>query len=267
MVNLQSLQNEYLKGKIIQSRLINDTIYNHIQYTKLEDKILQTKILNRLQFVTQNALAYFSYPSITTKRFIHSLGTMHLSSYIFKNALLNANRDTKNSFLKDLKNVVKSIIKEEKLNINLDGLAYFDNKALYEFTIPTKNKKDRVIYTIILQTIRIVGLLHDVGHLPFSHQVEYALKKIYYSIKEKDTLLDEELEFDEKLTEKQLAHQVKDPLGRAYNRTAHIKLRREMMQKWADYLFDEMEKYEVEKGIREARQPGDEPPEFEYSFY
>ena len=120
---------------------------------------------------------------------------MHLSSYIFKNALLNAHKETKNSFLKDLKKAVKSIIKEEKLNINLDDLAYFDNKALYQFTIPTKNKKDRVIYTIILQTIRLVGLLHDVGHLPFSHQVEYALEKVYDSIKLKDTPLEKELEF------------------------------------------------------------------------
>ncbi|RXJ97545.1 hypothetical protein CRU98_13390, partial [Arcobacter sp. CECT 8986] len=110
--------------------------------------MLQTKILNRLQFITQNALAYFSYPSITTKRFIHSLGTMHLSSFIFKNSLLNANKETKNQFLKDLKKVIKAIVKEQKLNINLDDLSYFDNKALYEFTIPTKNKKDRAVYTI-----------------------------------------------------------------------------------------------------------------------
>lgn len=32
------------------------------------------------------------------------------------------------------------------------------------------------------------------------------------------------------------AHAVRDPNGRAYNRTAHLPERREMMQTWADYL-------------------------------
>lgn len=36
--------------------------------------------------------------------------------------------------------------------------------------------------------------------------------------------------------ELQLAHEVKDPNGRAYNRTAFLQQRAEMMQKWADYL-------------------------------
>jgi integrase len=36
--------------------------------------------------------------------------------------------------------------------------------------------------------------------------------------------------------EHQLAHAVRDPNGREYNRTAHLPARRKMMQQWADYL-------------------------------
>ncbi len=50
------------------------------------------------------------------------------------------------------------------------------------------------------------------------------------------TIMDEELGERVDLIEHQLAHQVKDVNGRAYNRTAHLVARREMMQRWADYL-------------------------------
>jgi integrase len=50
------------------------------------------------------------------------------------------------------------------------------------------------------------------------------------------TILDEVLGFPAHVIEHQLAHVVRDPLGRAYNRTAHLPERRKMMQQWADYL-------------------------------
>jgi len=50
------------------------------------------------------------------------------------------------------------------------------------------------------------------------------------------TILDEVLHERVELIEHQLAHAVKDSLGRAYNRTTHLPQRREMMQRWADYL-------------------------------
>ena len=49
------------------------------------------------------------------------------------------------------------------------------------------------------------------------------------------TMLDEVLGVRVELIEHQLAHAVRDPLGRAYNRTAHLAERLTMMQKWADY--------------------------------
>ena len=50
------------------------------------------------------------------------------------------------------------------------------------------------------------------------------------------TLLDEVLGERPDIIEHQLAHAVRDPNGRAYNRTAHLPERRQMMQRWADYL-------------------------------
>ncbi len=50
------------------------------------------------------------------------------------------------------------------------------------------------------------------------------------------TIGDEVLQFRPDFIEHQLAHAVRDPNGRAYNRTAHLAERRKMMQTWADYL-------------------------------
>lgn len=50
------------------------------------------------------------------------------------------------------------------------------------------------------------------------------------------TILDEVLGYRADFIEHQLAHAVRDPNGRAYNRTAHLPERKKMMQGWADYL-------------------------------
>lgn len=50
------------------------------------------------------------------------------------------------------------------------------------------------------------------------------------------TIMDEVMGERVDLIEHQLAHAVKDPNGRAYNRTSHLPARRVMMQNWANYL-------------------------------
>ncbi|CAD6880162.1 Integrase [Methylomonas albis] len=50
------------------------------------------------------------------------------------------------------------------------------------------------------------------------------------------TILDEVLGVRTDFIEHLLAHAVRDPNGRAYNRTAHLPERHKMMQQWADYL-------------------------------
>jgi integrase len=50
------------------------------------------------------------------------------------------------------------------------------------------------------------------------------------------TMLAERLGVPEPIIEAQLAHMVKDSLGRAYNRTQFAEQRKALMQQWADYL-------------------------------
>jgi integrase len=50
------------------------------------------------------------------------------------------------------------------------------------------------------------------------------------------TLLHEKLGYPPEIIEHQLAHRVPDALGKAYNRTRFLEMRRRMMQEWADYL-------------------------------
>ena len=50
------------------------------------------------------------------------------------------------------------------------------------------------------------------------------------------TVLDEVLQQRQEFAEHQLGHAVRDPNGRAYNRTSFLPERRQMMQLWADYL-------------------------------
>jgi integrase len=50
------------------------------------------------------------------------------------------------------------------------------------------------------------------------------------------TIIEEVLLVKPEIIEHQLAHVVRDALGRAYNRTTHLEARKKMMQLWSDYL-------------------------------
>ncbi|WOX05971.1 tyrosine-type recombinase/integrase [Microbulbifer pacificus] len=50
------------------------------------------------------------------------------------------------------------------------------------------------------------------------------------------TIMDEVLGERPDLLEAQLHHMVRDSTGRAYNRTSHLEARREMLQRWADWI-------------------------------
>lgn len=129
-----------------------------------------------------------------------------------------------------------------------------------EWRIPGAKMKMKVDHLVPLST-QAVAILRDLqqitghGHYVFpslrskacmsENTINAALRYMGYSKEVMTghgframarTILDEVLGERVDLIEHQLAHTVRDPLGRAYNRTSHLPARREMMQRWADYL-------------------------------
>lgn len=79
------------------------------------------------------------------------------------------------------------------------------------------------------------------------------------------TLLAERLDVDEAVIEAQLAHAVKDSLGRAYNRMEFLEQRRKMLQAWADYLDSLRDGAEVIPIKRNRARAVGRPPTIEKS--
>ncbi len=130
-----------------------------------------------------------------------------------------------------------------------------------EWRIPAHKMKMKTEHVVPLAK-QAVAILHDLrrltGHKRFffpsirtfehcmsEHTINAALRGMGYSKVAMTahgfratarTILDEILGERVDFIEHQLAHAVKDTNGRAYNRTAHLPARKEMMQRWADYL-------------------------------
>jgi len=106
----------------------------------------------------------------------------------------------------------------------LKGIYPLTGRSQYVFPSPRTNRRP-MSNNAILAALRRMGYSKDemTGH-GFRAMAR--------------TILDEILHVRPEYIEHQLAHAVRDPNGRAYNRTAHLEERKKMMQLWSDYLDD-----------------------------
>lgn len=109
---------------------VRDPIHGYIDFVKeIEGEVMDSWALQRLRYIYQLQAAHFVYPGATHSRFSHSLGVMHLSYRYITFAL---------------KSSLDSLPEDERA---------FAIRYYREITVAT----------------RLLGLLHDVGHGPFSH--------------------------------------------------------------------------------------------------
>ena len=117
---------------------IRDPIHNFVRISDAERKIVATRPVQRLRHVHQLALSSLVYPGATHRRFEHSLGVMELAGRIFDVVTEETN----------LREEVRDRYPELLRADAREGLR---------------------------TSIRLAALLHDVGHLPFSHAAEHEL--------------------------------------------------------------------------------------------
>ena len=117
---------------------IRDPIHTFVRVDSDERSVIDSWPVQRLRHIHQLATTFLVYPGATHRRFEHSLGTMELAGRVYDVV-------TSSSALSDdVRNVFPQV----------------------------DNEQTRLYWK---RVIRLAGLCHDIGHIPFSHAAEHDL--------------------------------------------------------------------------------------------
>jgi HD superfamily phosphohydrolase len=140
-----------------QFKIFKDVIHDSIEVSKVANSIIDTKIFQRLRNLHQLGLIYMVFPNANNNRFEHSIGTYHIAGKLLNSIKANSN----------LKQIHLSMIRVPFLKKYL--LNKFNFSDTPENLNLIKNHESNLLDDYICELIKIGGLVHDLGHGPFSH--------------------------------------------------------------------------------------------------
>jgi HD superfamily phosphohydrolase len=138
-------------------KIFNDVIHNSIQVSKIANVIIDTKIFQRLRNLHQMGLGFMVFTNANFNRFEHSIGTYYVAGKLLTNLISNSNPKEINLFMLDIpfiKNYLLKIFNFTDTEENINFLTNTDTILLDDY---------------LCELIKIAGLVHDLGHGPFSH--------------------------------------------------------------------------------------------------
>jgi HD superfamily phosphohydrolase len=111
-------------------------------------------------------VCFVVFPNANNTRFEHSLGTYHLAGCVIRHLISNS----------EIKEINKSLVQVE----------YIKKYLLNKFSLPDEEKSIQILIKnktclfddYLIELIKIAGLVHDIGHGPFSHLFDEWLKSI-----------------------------------------------------------------------------------------
>jgi HD superfamily phosphohydrolase len=166
--------------------LIRDPVHGYVQVAAHERILVDNPVTQRLRRINQTGLADLVYPEARTSRFAHSLGAMHLASRFLISCIENADLADAESFFEQLdeldlfKNysVQPAEIDELLFAERLEGGGLKAAGVVFRHEqLRRKGEHLRRLLGLAEAGLRLAALFHDLGHLPFSHDMEFALQE------------------------------------------------------------------------------------------
>lgn len=127
----------------MESETIADPIYGMVEISAFEKRLINCREFQRLKHIRQLGFAHLVYPAAEHTRFAHSIGVCYQAKRLIERINLNLLREKR--------------YREWRENGAYRGLSSSQLKEIKEI--------ERVI-------IAAAGLLHDLPHAPFSHDIE-----------------------------------------------------------------------------------------------
>lgn len=162
--------------------MIRDPVHGYLSVAAHERLVVDAPITQRLRRIGQTGLAELVFPEAKTSRFVHSLGAMHLASRFVVAALENASAEDVQSFFNDVRKEIDwTTLRSEDLDELLAHSGALDALSAIRFSSfvdpgSSEARENRRLLALIEGALRLAALFHDLGHLPFSHDSEYALQ-------------------------------------------------------------------------------------------
>ena len=152
-----------------RGRVIRDPVHGYVEVPDELDPLVHCRAIQRLRHIAQNSRAVAAFPSMTGTRYEHALGTMHLAikawGFCWRHTIPPGNldsADTQNDFKVALIRDLRALPERDAITEAWTGIDGPPDETPLWTDFPRR----------IGLVLGAVGLLHDVGHPPFSHVLE-----------------------------------------------------------------------------------------------
>ncbi len=175
--------------------IVQDAIHGSIPIYKGEYMLLQTPFLRRLHGIKQLGMAFLVFPTATHTRLGHSIGVMHVASRMVSRVIDLLARDE----------AACRLVARNCRSSSLDALK---------------------------MTARLAGLIHDLGHYPYSHTVESIVENI---------LIYGDRDYDLPETARRRASEIREYVVSSIERSSGTKLHEIMTYRMAVLMAESLE--------------------------